>query len=100
MSDAGNYEVIVTNSYGSVTSEVATLTVTGVSFGGIQYLPGAGMTLHLSGDPNHAIELYTSSNLINWSLLATLTNPTGTVLYTDTESTNLPRRFYKAVQLP
>ena len=50
--------------------------------------------------PDHASSYTLSTNLINWSLLATLTNPTGTVLYTDTESTNLPRRFYKAVQLP
>jgi hypothetical protein len=99
--DAGSYRVIISNSYGNVTSAVVTLTVqdTRPSFGTIQNLP-AGMTFHLSGDTGRAIELYASTNLLNWSLLTTLTNQTGTVRYTDTESTNLPARFYKAIQLP
>ena len=45
------------------------------------------------------LEILASSNLQNWDTVATLTNSTGTTNYTDTTS-GLPRRFYRALQLP
>ena len=56
--------------------------------------------LRLISDLASRLEIYGSSNLTAWSLLATLTNQTGTLTYTDPQATNLPRRFYKAIQLP
>ena len=61
--------------------------------------PG-GMTLNLSGDTGKVVEIHASSNLTQWSWLATLTNQTGQVVYVDPGATNQPRRFYKAIQLP
>jgi hypothetical protein len=44
-------------------------------------------------------EIQASTNLVNWAYLATLTNVTGTIPFTDTP-TNFKRRFYRARQLP
>ena len=59
-----------------------------------------GMQLQLSGVSGHTIEIHASSNLTAWALLATLTNETGQVAYTDLEATNHTRRFYRAYQFP
>jgi hypothetical protein len=52
------------------------------------------------GEAGRRCELYASSNLSVWELLATLTNQAGAMPYTDTQATNHPARFYRAVQLP
>jgi hypothetical protein len=44
-------------------------------------------------------EIQASTNLVNWAYLATLTNVTGMIPFTDTP-TNFKRRFYRARQLP
>jgi hypothetical protein len=58
--------------------------------------PG-GVDLCLSGEIGRALEIYTSSNLVNWVLLIRQTNTTGQVIYTDAVSPCPPARFYKAV---
>jgi hypothetical protein len=45
------------------------------------------------------VEIQASTNLVDWTSLATLTNQTGTLPFTDTDST-FPRRFYRLSQLP
>ena len=45
-------------------------------------------------------DLQASTNLATWSLVKTLTNTTGTLLYTDTLATNAPRRFYRVQLAP
>ena len=61
--------------------------------------PG-GMTLYLVGETGRVVEIHASSNLAQWFWLATRTNTTGQVVYTDTGATNQPRRCYRAIQLP
>ena len=46
------------------------------------------------------MEIYASTNLVDWLWLARLTNTTGQVIYVDSDATNQPMRFYQAVQLP
>ncbi len=58
-----------------------------------------GFQLNLSGDPGCAVELFASTNLIDWVLLTTVTNTTGHVAIVD-PSTNGAQRFYRAEQLP
>jgi len=58
------------------------------------------LQVQFSGEVGRVFELYTSTNLTDWALLATLTNQSGQVLYTDAITTNRPMRFYRAVQLP
>ena len=63
--------------------------------------PGAdGMTLTLSGDIGGVVEIHASTNLMDWLWLARLTNISGQVIYVDSDATNQPVRFYRAVQLP
>jgi hypothetical protein len=54
--------------------------------------------LRLYSQPGIACEIQASTNLRNWSTLATVTNTTGTVTFTDTQG--LPKCFYKARQAP
>ena len=52
--------------------------------------------LVLSGPVGSNITILRSSNLVNWITLTNLANPTGTLPFTDTTVTNLPRQFYRA----
>jgi hypothetical protein len=56
--------------------------------------------LQFSGEIGRRFEIHASSNLTQWSWLATLTNQTGPVVFADTGATNQPKRFYKTIQLP
>ena len=54
-------------------------------------------SVQISGAPG-TYELQTTSNLANWSPLATVTTVTNKFSVTDSNATNLPRRFYRARQ--
>jgi hypothetical protein len=69
-------------------------------FDSVSLQTNGAVQLRLSGDIGGRCEIHGSTNLQQWAWLATVTNQTGTVIYTDTQATNLPRRFYKAIQLP
>jgi uncharacterized repeat protein (TIGR03803 family) len=69
-------------------------------FNGAVLANDGSVDVTLIGETGRRCEIYGSTNLSAWELLATLTNQTGTVLYTDAQATNLPARFYRAVQLP
>ena len=98
----GSYSVVVSNSLSSVTSSVAVVTVSVVppGFNSVSRSNNGAVTLSLTGQSGSHYDLYCSSNLTQWSWLATLTNTTGQVGYTDTDATNHPQRFYQAIQLP
>jgi hypothetical protein len=103
-SNAGQYQVIITNAYGSVTSAVASLTVEGPDpvvpqFAGWRWL-GGGRELELTGASQRVVEVHASTNLTNWTWLVTLTNETGQLLYLDPQATNYPMRYYRVRQLP
>jgi hypothetical protein len=99
--NAANYFVVVTNSFGSVTSAVAKLTV---------FLPPQGflarntnnqqIALQLIGSPNYPYVLQSATNLtppVNWQPV--LTNPadgSGNWQFTDT-NLNGGQKFYRAV---
>jgi hypothetical protein len=53
----------------------------------------------LQSQAGSAVEIQASSNLVDWSSLATLTNQTGVLPFTDTDNT-FPQRFYRLLQLP
>ncbi len=59
-------------------------------------LPGGSVHLVLHSPPNLRFFLLTSTNLTDWTTLATLTNTLGTIQITNTLTTNFPRRFYRA----
>ncbi len=106
LTNAGNYSVVVTNAVGSVTSRVAVLTLTTVH--GIDRItanPDHSISLSLTGvvprvsAPYYDIyPLDSSTNLLDWSPLATLqrTNASLDALsYLDPDTTNFDQRFYR-----
>jgi hypothetical protein len=98
-SHAGNYSVVVTNASGSVTSAVATLTLTPtvpLEFVLIEAVPETGLRLSISGPPGFDVRLLTSTNLVDWSVLTNLANPTGVLLFTNPVSSDVPQQFYRA----
>jgi subtilase family serine protease len=98
---AGPYDVVVSNGYGSATSSVAKLSVVSrpllihpnMSSNGI-----FSFTITGNAGFNYAIEATT--NFTDWSVLGTLTNPFGQILFADTNS--LASRFlaFRARLLP
>jgi hypothetical protein len=98
-SHAGNYSVVVTNASGSVTSVVANLTLTPavpLEFVLIEAVPETGLRLGISGQPGFDVRLLTSTNLMNWSVLTNLPNPTGALLFTNPIPAAVPQQFYRA----
>ena len=68
-------------------------------FGPVTLDTGGSPVLQLYCQPGTVCEILASTNLLTWSALATVTNTTGTALFTDTQK-DLAKRFYKARQLP
>jgi len=106
LTNAGNYTVVVTNAFGSVTSQVAALMFTAVHrFGGITANPDHSISLNLAGvvpklhAPYYDIyPLEASTNLMDWSPLAMLqrtNNSSDALNYLDLNATNLNQRFYR-----
>jgi hypothetical protein len=95
--DAGIYQVVVTNVYGAVTSAPVQLVVNDACVDLCMY---AG--LNIAGQPGRTYELrYTTdlsnTNFATWTFLATNTTPW---FYIDTGSCGVPKRFYGVKLLP
>jgi len=59
--------------------------------------PGDGQAhLNLRGQTGKNFTIYSSADLLNWSLLGTISNPTGATQYLD--SAAAPQKFYRATQ--
>jgi hypothetical protein len=52
--------------------------------------------LGLTGDPGFDVQLHTSTNLSDWSVLTNLANPSGTLIFTDAPPTTVTEQFYRA----
>jgi N-acetyl-anhydromuramyl-L-alanine amidase AmpD len=55
-------------------------------------------SLNLRGQTGKGFTLYGSTNLVNWSVLGSLSNPVGTNQFVDATATNSVRKFYRASQ--
>ena len=64
------------------------------------FLGGEQFQFTATGEVGQRFQLETSTNLVTWSALTTLTNITGAVQFTEPESTNFARRFYRVLLLP
>jgi hypothetical protein len=101
---AGSYWVEVKNKTGTTASAYVQLlvnlpitNVTNVLSVLSSTLTTAGFKLHMSGPPGSNYVIYASSNLVNWTAIATNSSPTGIADFTDGEATNLAFRYYRAV---
>jgi hypothetical protein len=79
--------------------QLPTLTVPPLQLRSPQRLGGGMFQCTVSSEPGLRLEILASSNLLNWTSIATLTNTTGTTNFTDA-TTGLSKRFYRAHQLP
>jgi len=101
--DAGPFQVVVNNNWGSVTSSIANLNILGVPVtflsepGNISYSNGqfCAMLGNLTGQGKIVVQ--TSSNLTDW--VPVFTNPPafGTLWFSDATASNFPSRFYRAL---
>ncbi|HMP82276.1 MAG TPA: immunoglobulin domain-containing protein [Verrucomicrobiota bacterium] len=100
--DAGNYSVVITNSFGSVTSQVAVLTIsmpapeiitTNGSFG----ISNGVFGFNLTGLSGQTVVMEAATNLANpiWVPLQTNTLDGDTFYFSDPQWTNYRGRFYR-----
>jgi hypothetical protein len=100
--DAGNYTVVVTNVAGSLTSAVATLTVTNPAPPAPPSMGAAGMTTNgftfqLSVSVGQTYVILATTNLQDWAPISTNVALTGDAVITDPATTNYTRRFYRVM---
>ena len=101
--DAGSYRVVITNSVGSITSSVATLTVqvsatSPLKLGNPQPV-GGFWSFVVTGPAQTNYVIWSSTNLSQWSKLTTNFSASGTVQFTDSNA--LPAaKFYRATVGP
>ena len=96
---AGNYQVIITNLYGSATSRVAVLTVLlqpnayGISNSPVN---GNGISLSLASIPNSISRVWASTNLVQWQPISTnVVGANGLFQFTDTNLIGNPKKYYR-----
>jgi sugar lactone lactonase YvrE len=102
-SNAGSYTVVISSPYGSVTSAVATLTVS-IPRTAPQIITSDGyfgfltnqFGFSLSGAFGQTIVVDGSTNLANWTPLSTNTVGGSPFYFSDPAWTNFPWRFYRA----
>jgi hypothetical protein len=100
LTNAGQYQVIVTGAGGSVTSSVATLTVSWPTYFSKVARNGDGsVALNCLSAPNSTNLLLVSTNVspqAPWQVLSTnIAASDGTWQYTDTNTGGVPARFYR-----
>jgi hypothetical protein len=99
--NAGNYSVVITNIAGSVTSAVASLTVTNpvvtLSLSGGAEMTADGFAFQLWVPAGCTYVILASTNNQDWTPIATNVALTASVVFTDTTATNYSMRFYRAM---
>jgi hypothetical protein len=96
--DAGNYSVVITNDYGSITSSNAYLTVNPA---GVSLALYSGITIDGVVGLTYGIQYSTNlSNTNGWQGLANVTLSVPTMLWFDTQPANQPSRYYRVVPGP
>jgi hypothetical protein len=99
---AGQTNFVVIDGFNGA-SGVATLHCTLVTPGSLAplgFTAQQAFRLRLTGRPAMRFTLQASSNLVSWVPLVTNTSASGSFDFTDSRSTNAPRRFYRALMLP
>jgi len=81
----------------STTSTQATVNVAAFKVSSAQRLSNGVVQLTIIGATGRANNIYISSDLRTWTLLTTLVNTNGTLLFKDTGAASVAKRFYKVV---
>ena len=97
-SNAGNYTLVATNTYGAATSSVATLTVLLPPIIAGATAVGGGVTLQFTGGYGSTYVLESTTNMLSGAWEPVVTNTVGVTCqwqFTDTQVTNYPQRFFR-----
>ena len=101
LGDAGNYRVRISNASGSTYSSNALLTVTTRTTTPLQFVSASmasdGFRCQLSGPAGSNYVILVSTNLRDWTPIATNAAPNGTLEFLDPGATARDRRFYRAL---
>jgi hypothetical protein len=102
--NAGSYTVVVTNVAGSITSQAAALTVTDTNVT-LSVPEGAGMvsnafTFQLSLPEGSTYVVFATSDFQNWTAVETNVATNASMVFTDTNASSYPNRFYEVVASP
>jgi subtilase family serine protease len=99
-SNAANYTLVVTNTFGSITSSVAALTVIlppGIT--GVAANPDGSVTLNLTGSPGVSYVLESTTNFVSGSgwlpIVTNVFDLTGVWQFNDVSATNFAQSFYR-----
>jgi len=97
---AGAYTFMVTNTFGTPASYLATLTVMGSVLSQPQILSNGQFQMLLQGIANRSYDIEISTNLIDWSRLTTVNYTSGQMPVVDSTAAGAAQRFYRAKLLP
>lgn len=100
LGQAGTYFVSITNVAGSTNSESAVISVYSTaapSLGGVLSLGNNQFQFGVTGVPGFKYSIWGSTNLTDWDPLQTNFSP---FIFTDTNSSLFPSRYYRALYLP
>ena len=89
--NAGSYTVTISNTYGTIVSEIAELTYFDISM-------YAGLTIAGSVGTNYRIESVPAlGGITNWTTLTNIVLETSSYLFIDEQSPVQNQRFYRAI---
>ncbi len=95
--NSGDYTVVASNSASSTTSTTAVLNVydsASATLGSFA-LSGGDFQFSITGVPGYGYIIQASTNLTSWTPIKTNNSP---FTFTDPQTTNYPRRFYRAIR--
>jgi C1A family cysteine protease len=95
---AGLYSVVVSNSVGLATSQIAALTVlppAPTTVLGPPVVTDRGLQFHATGTPGRSFKFEASADLVNWQEISTVLNQNGSLIFLDPTATNAVRKFYR-----
>jgi hypothetical protein len=98
--DSATYQIVITNTFGAVTSAPVLLSVaTAPTLSQALQISSSGVQLSLQGVAGHVYELQTTRDFVTWTSLGRQTYISSPIIFSDT-ATNLDYRFYRAVLDP
>jgi hypothetical protein len=99
LTDAGSYQVTISNGGGSITNTVNLLVYASATpdLQAPALSSGGQFQVTVSGVPGFLYRIYGSTNLTDWDPVSINVSP---YTFTDTNTASLPQRYYRAVYFP